>query len=154
LDGYDRRLLAALQEDADRTAEQLGEQVALSASAIQRRIRRLKDSGVIERVVAIAQPRQVGSPSHFIVNLQVERERPELLTQLRRWIAEEPLVQQAYYVTGEADFILVVTAPDAMTYDELMSRLMAENPNVRRFTTSVALGIVKRSLALPVPPEA
>jgi DNA-binding Lrp family transcriptional regulator len=105
-------------------------------------------------VVAIAQPRQVGSPQHFIVNLQVERERPELLTQLRRWIAEEPLVQQAYYVTGEADFILVVTAPDAMTYDELMSRLMAENPNVRRFTTSVALSIVKRSLALPVPPEA
>jgi DNA-binding Lrp family transcriptional regulator len=151
VDGYDKRLLAALQENADRTAEQLGEEIALSASAIQRRIRRLKESGVIERLIAVAQPRQVGSPSHFVVNLQVERERPELLAQLRRWLADEPLVQQAYYVTGEADFILVVAAPDAMSYDELMSRLMAENPNVRRFTTSVALGIVKRGLSLPMP---
>jgi DNA-binding Lrp family transcriptional regulator len=60
-------------------------------------------------------------------------------------------VQQAFYVTGEADFMLVITAPDTEAYDALMSRLMADNPNVKRFTTYVALGIVKRGLAIPVP---
>ena len=54
-------------------------------------------------------------------------------------------------MTGEADFILVVMAPDTRTYDALMSRILEENPNVRRFTTSVALNLVKRGLLIPVP---
>lgn len=83
----------------------------------------------------------------------MERERPELLTQLRRWLFEEPNVQQAFYVTGEADFMLVVTAPDTETYDALMTRMVTENPNIRRFTTNVALGLVKRGSSIPIPPD-
>jgi DNA-binding Lrp family transcriptional regulator len=59
-------------------------------------------------------------------------------------------VQQAFYVTGEADFVLVVTAPDLESFDALTTRMMKENPNVRRFTTNVALGVVKRGLTIPV----
>ena len=69
---------------------------------------------------------------------------------LRSWLAGQEHVQQAFYVTGEADFILVVTAPDTETYDALMARLTVENPNVRKFTTNVALGVVKRGLTIPV----
>ena len=56
-----------------------------------------------------------------------------------------------FYVTGEADFILVVTCPDTEAYDALMSRMVRENPNVRRFTTNVALSVLKRGLAIPIP---
>ncbi|QAY79215.1 Lrp/AsnC family transcriptional regulator [Sphingosinicella sp. BN140058] len=150
MDGYDRRILAALQEDADLTAEQMSEQVALSPSAIQRRIRRLKESGVIERTVAITNPRSLGSPNLLIVSLEVERERPELLAHLRRWLAAEEQVQQAYYVTGNADFVLIVTAPDMERYEAFMTRLLADNSNVRRYHTNVMLGHVKRSLTIPV----
>jgi DNA-binding Lrp family transcriptional regulator len=151
MDRYDRQIVAALQDDADRTAEQLSEHVALSPSAIQRRIRRLKQAGIIQRIVAIANPRSLGAPTFFIVSLQVERERPELLAQLRRWLAAEPQVQQAYYVTGDSDFILVVTAPDTESFEALMSRLMTDNANVRRFTTSVTLGLVKRGMSIALP---
>ena len=82
---------------------------------------------------------------------QVERERPELLARLRAWVAEEDQIQQAFYVTGEADFVLVVTAPDPEAFDGLMARLVMENVNVRRFTTNVVLGLVKRSLDIPIP---
>ena len=150
MDGYDRQILAALQEDADQTAEQMSERVALSPSAIQRRIRRLKENGVIERTVAIASPRSLGSPNLLIVSLEVERERPELLVHLRRWLAAEEQVQQAYYVTGNADFVLIVTAPDMERYQAFMTRLLADNSNVRRYHTNVMLGHVKRSLAIPV----
>lgn len=85
------------------------------------------------------------------MSLQVERERPELLAELKRWLNAEEQVQQVYYVTGEADFILVLTAPDTESYDDLMARLVAANPNVRRFTTNVALGVVKRGLAIAIP---
>ncbi|WP_309093227.1 Lrp/AsnC family transcriptional regulator [Phenylobacterium sp.] len=153
LDRFDRRLLAEVQADAGQITEALADKVGLSASAVQRRLRRLRAEGVIQRETAILDPRKVGRPTFFIVGLEVERERPELLDQLRRWLAQEEHVQQAFYVTGEADFVLVVTAPDTETYDALMSRLVSENPNVRRFRTNVALGVVKRGLTIPVPDE-
>lgn len=151
MDGYDRQLLAALQADADQTAEQLTARVALSPSAIQRRIRRLKETGAIERTVAIASPRALGSPTFLVVSLEVERERPELMAHFRRWLSAEDQIQQAYYVTGNADFVLIVTATDMERYEALMSRMLAENPNVRRYHTNVMLGHVKRGLTIPVP---
>jgi len=154
LDNFDRQLLNLVQEDASLTAEQLSESVALSVSAIQRRLKRLRVAGVILRHTAILDPKRIGGATFFVVALQVERERPELLTELRRWLSEEPQVQQAFYVTGEADFILVVTAADTETYDALMTRMVAENPNIRRFTTNVALGLVKRGSSIPVPLDA
>ena len=151
LDGFDRQLLNLVQQDSAQSAEQLAQSVALSVSAIQRRLRRLREAGVIERDCAILNPRLVGAPTFFVVAVQVERERPELLAQLRRWLAAEPYVQQAFYVTGEADFVLIVTAPDTATYELVMATMVAENANVRRFTTNVVLGVVKQGLTIPVP---
>lgn len=151
LDRFDRQLLNLVQEDAGQTADRLAEQVALSPSAIQRRLRRMREAGVIVRETAVVDPKQVGKPTFFVVSLQVERERPELLAQLRRWLGAQDQVQQVFYVTGEADFVLVVTAPDTEDFDALMIRMVGENPNIRRFTTNVALSLVKRGLTIPVP---
>ncbi|UJB19988.1 MULTISPECIES: Lrp/AsnC family transcriptional regulator [Lysobacter] len=150
LDRFDRQLLNLVQEDAGQTAERLAEQVALSPSAIQRRLRRMREDGVIVRQAALLDPRQIGKPTFFIVSLQVERERPELLAQLRRWLSAQDQVQQVFYVTGEADFVLVMTAPDTENFDALMIRMVEDNPNIRRFTTNVALSLVKRGLTIPV----
>ena len=153
LDPFDIQILNLVQEDSSQTAERLSETVPLSPSAIQRRIRRMRAEGVIVRDAAVVDPAKVGRPTFFIVSLQVERERPELLTHLRRWLTEQDHIQQAFYVTGEADFVLVITAPDTETYDSLMARLVSENANVRRFTTNVALSLVKRGLTIPVPSQ-
>lgn len=150
LDRFDRQLLNLVQEDAGQTTERLAEQIPLSPSAIQRRLRRLRDEGVIAREIAVVDPRKVGPSTQFIVALKVASERPELLSQLRAWLAAEPQVQQAFYVTGEADFVLIISAPDTATYDALMARLVGDNPNVERFTTQVALNLLKRGLTIPV----
>lgn len=150
LDQFDRQLLNLVQEDAAQTAERLAEQVALSPSAIQRRLRRMREEGVIVREASVVDPQKVGRPTFFIVSLQVESERGEMLAQLRRWLAAQRHIQQVFYVTGEADFVLVITAPDTEAYDALMSRLLSENPNVKRFTTNVTLSVIKRGLTIPV----
>lgn len=152
LDTFDRKLLQLVQHDAELTAEALGERVGLSASAVLRRLKRLRASGVIAATVAIVDPALTDRPTFFVVALEIERERPELVARLRQWLAAEDQIQQVYYVTGSADFVLIVTAPDIETYDALMSRLMVDNPNVRRFTTNVALGVGKRSLFVPIAP--
>lgn len=150
LDNFDRRILDIVQRDGELTADTIGERVGLSESAASRRLRRLKADGVIAATVAVVDPATVDRPTFFIVALEVERERPELLARLRRWFAGEDQVQQVYYVTGSADFVLIVTAPDVDSYDALMARMIADNPNVRRFTTNVVLGIGKRGLFVPV----
>lgn len=150
LDHFDRQLLNLVQEDAAQTTERMAEQVPLSPSAIQRRLRRLREHGVIAREIAVLDARKLGRSTSFVVSLQVERERPELLSELRAWLAAQLHVQQAFYVTGEADFVLIITAPDTETYDALMARLVSENPNVKRFTTNVALSVIKRGLTIPV----
>ena len=150
LDSFDRRLLAIVQNDASLTSEALADRVGLSASAVQRRLKRLREERVITSIVAVVDPAKVGRPSFFIAGLEVERERPELLSRLRAWIAAEDAVQQAFYVTGSWDFVLLVTAWDVDSYDALMARLLTDNPNVRRFTTSVVLAANKRRLFVPV----
>ncbi|AQR75004.1 Lrp/AsnC family transcriptional regulator [Sphingomonas sp. LM7] len=152
LDAFDRRLLTLVQHDASRTADSLAEEVGLSPSAVLRRLKRLRDDGVILATIAVVDPRKAGKPNFFLAALEIERERPEMIARLRQWLAAEEWIQQVYYVTGTADFILVVVAPDVGAYDTLMSRLMVDNPNVRRFTTNVALGVGKRSLFVPVDP--
>lgn len=153
LDRFDRALLRIVQTDASLTAESVAERVGLSASAVQRRLQRLKAEGAILGQFALVDPAKVGRPTFFVASLQIERERPELLERLRRWLADEERIQQIFYVTGEADFILVVTAPDVETYDRLMQRLLSENENVRRFTTNVALAVPKRTLFVPIEDE-
>ena len=150
LDELDRKLLVELQDDGALTSDQLSERIGLSSSAISRRVRRLEAEGVIERRIAIVDPTKVGHGSLFIVGIEVERERPELVQSLRAWVRGEPSVQQIYYVTGTSDYVMLVTATDIAAFDQLMSEMMAANPNIRRFTTQVVMGTVKRGLFVPV----
>jgi Lrp/AsnC family transcriptional regulator, leucine-responsive regulatory protein len=150
LDNFDRKLLHFVQHDATLTSELLAERIGLSASAVQRRLKRLQEDGFINVHVAVLNPALVGNPNFFIVALEVEREQPELLGKLKHWLASKAQIQQVYYVTGSADFMLILTAPNMNAYDELMQLLMKDNPNVRRFSTNVVLGIHKQSLFLPV----
>jgi Lrp/AsnC family leucine-responsive transcriptional regulator len=150
LDELDRKILALVQQDARQPAETIGAGIGLSASAVQRRLARLREQGVITAEVAIVDPRSVGRSLTMIVDIEVERERPELIAALKRWIAGEPAIQEAWYVTGDGDFVLVVTARDVEDYDALMQKLVSENANVRRFRTRVALGTLKRGCEVPV----
>jgi DNA-binding Lrp family transcriptional regulator len=150
IDDIDRKILRVIQQDARRSAESIAADIGLSASAVQRRIARLRDDGVITAEVAVVDPKSVGRSLTMIVDVEVERERPELMAVLKRWIAAEVAIQEAWYVTGDGDFVLIVCMRDVEDYDALMQKLVAENPNVRRFRTRVALSTLKRGCAVPI----
>ena len=149
LDAKDRHLLELLQRDARRPLDELAHAVALSAPAVQRRIRRLRETGVITAEVAVVDPAAVGMPMTFVLLVELERERVEQIDAFRRKVAAEDRVQQCYYVTGEADFVLVAVAESMDDFEALTRRLFFDDPNVRRFRTSVAMGSASRSLAVP-----
>ncbi|UUP16333.1 Leucine-responsive regulatory protein [Nitratireductor thuwali] len=86
----------------------------------------------------------------FIVEVELERERIDLLDEFRRSMARLEEVQQCYYVTGHTDFILIVMAKDMASYEMFSRRIFTENPNIRRFHTNVVVDQVKIGLSVPI----
>lgn len=150
LDRFDRLLLEELQIDARRTAEQLAPHVGLSPAACQKRIKRLRDEGVIEREIAILSPAAVGRPLTVIVEVTLERERPEYLDAFKGRMRAAEEVMQCYYVTGDGDFVLILTMPDMTAYEAFTRRHFFEEANVARFRTVVVMDRVKVGLNIPL----
>ncbi len=148
----DVAILSCLQADARTIAESIGAKVGLSAAAVQRRIKRLRETGVIEREVAVLSPQALGLSMTFVVMVEMERESLAVLDGFRRQVLADDNVQQCYYVTGNADFVLVVTCRDMAGFEAFTRRMFFDNPNVRHFTTSVAMDRVKTGLTLPLEP--
>lgn len=153
LDRLDRQILAALQENNLTSSDRLSESIGLSPSAIQRRGKRLRKEKIITADVSIVDPRLVGQKATFIVEVNLERESAHVVSSFKRRMLAAPEVQQCYYVTGDSDFILVVTARDIEEYEEIVQRLMFEDGLVRKYKTSVVLSRVKATLAVKVDPD-
>jgi len=150
LDSFDLAILAILQRDNTTPQRVIGEAVNLSAPAVQRRIKRLEASGVIAAHVAVIDPPRVGQAITLLVEVHVESERIDLLDAVKARLAAAPEVQQCYYVTGDADFMLVVTVPTMADYEALTRRLFFDAGNVKRFRTLVVMDRVKVGLAVPL----
>jgi len=150
LDDFDRKILAIVQRDALTPLREIAQAVNLSAPAVQRRLQRLRDSGVILKSVAVLDAEKLGRPISLIVEVALENERKDLIDGLKRAFSSAPEVQQCYYVTGTVDFILVITVASMTEYEALARRLFADDANIKKYTTFVALGAVKTGLELPV----
>lgn len=150
LDDFDRRILAILQADNMTPQRTIGEAVNLSAPAVQRRIRRLTEAGVIRANVAVLDPAAVGKSITIFVEVEVFSETAAQIENAKQEFARTPEIQQCYYVTGDADFVLVVVVSDMAEYEALTRRLFFGNNNVKRFRTSVAMDRVKVGLAVPL----
>jgi Lrp/AsnC family leucine-responsive transcriptional regulator len=150
LDQFDLQILQVLQMDNRTSQRTIGDQVHLSAPAVQRRIRKLEDAGVITANVAVVHPASVGRAITILVEVKMESERIDLLDAAKASFAGATEVQQCYYVTGDADFVLVITVATMEAYEALTRRLFFDNGNVQRFRTLVVMDRVKVTLNVPI----
>lgn len=150
LDEFDLAILDLLQKDSTVPQRKIGELVNLSAPAVQRRIKRLQESGVIQANIAVIDPAAMGLSITIIVEVHIANERYDLINAIMRNFLEAPEVQQCYQVTGEADFVLVVVVASMSDYEALTRRLFYDNPNVTKFKSLVAMDRVKIGLSLPL----
>ena len=148
LDSFDRAILAAYQLDTLRPAQLIGDEVGLSAAAVQRRLKRMRESGVIRAEVAHVDPAAVGLPTTVIVHVDIDRETTVHLDALKALMRRRPEVQQCWYTTGLTDFVLVVHVASLAAYEQFTRDALVSHDNVVRFTSYVALGEVKSGLAL------
>lgn len=148
-DAFDLRILTALQEDARMPMPSLAERVGLSAPACYRRVRALRDRGLVDREVALVAPRTMGWPVTMVVLVTLERDREPMVDGIVSRLQRAPEVTDVWYVTGDHDLVLHVAARDMGSYEAFTHRVLLADENVRSFKTLVVMRQVKRLAPLP-----
>lgn len=135
LDAIDLQLLAALQQDASLSNQALAAQVHTSPPTCLRRVKRLRDAGLIERQIAILNPEKlacaIGHGLTAIVEITLDRQDAHSLDQFEARVVTDPSVQQCYRVSPGPDFVLVVHTTHMPAYQALSQRLFNADANVR-----------------------
>ena len=135
MDAIDQRILDRLQQNADVTNQALAEQIGLSPSACLKRVRRLHESGIIDRIVAVLNPQAIAESLYVIIEVTMERDNKRLYRRFEDRAIARPEVKQCYQVTGEIDFILIVSVPDMQAYDRFCDAVLYADDNMRKFRT-------------------
>ena len=150
LDSFDRAILRLLQADNTTPLRVISEQVHLSTAAVQKRIQRLRQTGVIRAEVALLDPDKVARPITIIVEVRVEHTPIGAELAALKAKFSGPEIQQCYYVTGNSDFLLVLTVATMTEYQDLARRLFDDNPLIKWFRTTVVMERIKADLSVPV----
>lgn len=152
LDKFDRQILATLQQDCRTPSEQIAQGIGLSATAVQRRIKRLREAGVIRAEVALLDAPSLGLGVSTLVEVELaEASSAAVIDGFKRRMTERPEVLQCFYVAGQADFVLLIVTPDMVAYERLSRELFFDDANVRKFRSTFVLENAKLGLNLPVP---
>jgi Lrp/AsnC family leucine-responsive transcriptional regulator len=135
LDAVDLQLLAQLQQDASLSNQALAERVHTSAPTCLRRVKRLRDAGLIEGQVAILNPERmaavIGHGLTALIEITLDRQDATALDAFEARVAKDETVQQCYRVSPGPDFVLVVHTTDMPAYQALTQRLFTADANVR-----------------------
>jgi Lrp/AsnC family transcriptional regulator, leucine-responsive regulatory protein len=150
IDEFDRRILACYQLDTRIAAQVIGDDIGLSAAAVQRRIKRMRETGVIRAEIAHVDPAAVGLPVTVVVHVDIERETLHHIDAFKSAMHARAEVQQCWYTTGLTDFILIVRVASMAGYEQFTREALVSHDNVAKFTSFVALGEVKSGLALNI----
>jgi DNA-binding Lrp family transcriptional regulator len=151
LDHFDRALLDLVQRDNQTPARLLAEKIGLSESATLRRLRRLRREKIIAADVSIVRPEAVGLPLTIVALVSMERESATLLDAFARRVRERPEVRQCWYVTGDADWALVLQLASMASYEQFTREMFLTDSNVRAFRTLVVMRDVVSDGALRAP---
>jgi Lrp/AsnC family transcriptional regulator, leucine-responsive regulatory protein len=147
MDDFDRRILNLVQRDGSLTADRLAQEVPLSPSAITRRLKRMKQEGLIAgEAVMIGLPLREGRVT-AVLSIQLDHHNYAEAASLRRLLSAAPEVQICLEMTGSADMLVIASVRDMAHFNEFADRLGA-HPMVRRYESSFARRHVKMSLAV------
>ena len=149
MDQIDRKILAALQEDAGRPVADIAAAVGLSQSPCWRRIQKLEVDGVIQRRVALLDAAKLNVGVMVFVAVRTSRHDLDWIETFARAVTDIPEVVEFYRMSGEVDYLLRVVVPDIAAFDAVYKRLIARVP-LSDVTSSFAMEQIKYTTALPL----
>ena len=155
LDPIDLRLLVQLQRDASLSNQQLAAAVQVSPATAHRRVRRLHDLGLVERVVAHLAPQRLADAGlpllQAVVEVTLDQQSVERLDAFEARALADPAVQQCWRVSPGPDFVLVLAMADMPAYQAVTARLFTADANVRNVRAFFAVKRARFGSELPLP---
>jgi len=150
LDAFDHAILRLLQQDNKISQRIIAETVGLSTPAVQRRIARMEEDGVIQANVAVIDPASVGQALTAIVESRLRDDSSLVMDRAKRYFAGVAEVQQCYFVSGGVSFIIVMVARDVAHFERLVRLHFADHEDIQTYRTLIVLDRVKVGLSLPL----
>lgn len=151
LDGFDRRLIAVLQDDSSLTNAALGERIGLSASQVSRRRQRLEDIGILRGYRAILDPAALGLDVIVFIHVSLAAHSGENARRFRDLVRAIPAVLEAHAVSGEADYLLKVATRTLQDLADLINGVLLAHDTVARVRSEIVLESLKAYGPLPLP---
>src|SRR4051812_30060284 len=148
-DETNAKILALLQRDSSLTNEAIGSEVNLSSTAVIKRVKKLRDSGVIEATVAVLSLQSAGPIVSALVLCSFDPDGAATIDQFAQTLLSRPEITNAWVVTGDVDVVLLVLTRTIEEYDQRMRELQEAHPQLKNVRTFVVLRHVKRGLAIP-----
>lgn len=150
LDRTDKTILKALQRDASISNVALSSKVNLSPPACLRRVERLKELGLIKRIVALLDPKAMEAGTLVLIGVVLDRSTPESFAAFEKAVQRVPSCMECHVVTGEFDYIMLVRTKDNEGYNRLHAEHLLDLPGVRQIRTFMVLREVLSTTALPI----
>lgn len=149
MDSVDRAILKLVQIDATRSLDDIALRIGSSKTPVWNRIKRLKETGVITREVALVDPDTVGLDACFFVLVKTSEHDAEWQSQFLQALQSHDEVVEAHRLAGEIDYLLKVRVENARAYDKFYQSLIAD---VRIFNVTALLSMeeLKHTTALPL----
>jgi Lrp/AsnC family transcriptional regulator, leucine-responsive regulatory protein len=151
LDPTDLRILAELQQDGSLTNVELSRRVHLSPSPCLVRVKALEAAGVIQRYVALADPKKVGLGLNVFISISLKEQAKDSLAEFERRIAEHDEVMECYLMTGDSDYLIRVAVRDIAALERFILEQLTPIPGIEKIRSSFALKQVRYKTALPLP---
>ena len=154
LDKLDRHILRSLQDNGRASYEQIADTVGLSPSAVLRRVKRLEDTAVIDRYVALVKPEAVGLGLTAYLNVRLEKltesHKRNPMDVFRASVQSWPEVVECVALTGEMDYLLRLLVRDMAHYSQFIMNTLLKHPSVQDCKTSFVMDRVKSTTAVPL----
>jgi Lrp/AsnC family transcriptional regulator, leucine-responsive regulatory protein len=151
LDAIDLRILSELQQDGSLTNVELARRVHLSPSPCLVRVKALEAAGVIQRYVALADPKKVGLGLNVFISISLKEQAKDRLAEFERRIAEHEEVMECYLMTGDSDYLIRVAVRDIAELERFILEQLTPIPGIEKIRSSFALKQVRYKTALPLP---
>ncbi|MCB1517035.1 MAG: Lrp/AsnC family transcriptional regulator [Hyphomicrobiaceae bacterium] len=150
IDEIDRRLLLAIQRNSDRSVQELGHEVGLSASACHRRIKALEAAGYVLAYRAWLNAEQLGFTMQFFIEVSLASQSEESFAAFEQAVRAVPEVLECHLMAGRFDYILRVVVRDHADFERLHRRLIAKLPGVAQVHSNMSIRTVKTRTGLPL----
>lgn len=150
MDKIDSKILQVLQADGRASAQQVADQVGLSAAPVWRRIKAMESGRVIKGYHAIVDRQKVGLGACMFTQISLERHSAEVVENFERAVRNAPEILECHAVTGDLDFLLKILVESPEAYDSFLHRFLFNLPGIRQTRTMVALREIKQDTRLPL----